>query len=52
MVTGLFGTILTSPDGIAWKARTANTNSWLEGVTYGGGKFVAVGFLGVILTSP
>jgi hypothetical protein len=46
------GTILTSPDGVSWTARTSGTSNSLYGVTYGNGTFVAVGEYGTILTSP
>jgi hypothetical protein len=46
------GTILTSPDGVSWTARTSETGYGLYGVTYGNGTFVAVGWYGTILTSP
>jgi hypothetical protein len=45
-------TILTSPDGVNWTARTSPTSKSLNGVTYGNGTFVAVGIYGTILTSP
>ena len=47
--------IATSSDGITWTTQTtsqaAGTYQQLHGVTYGGGKFVAVGQSGTILTS-
>ena len=48
--------VMTSPDGITWKARTAaNANGW-NSVTYGGGRFVAVAFANAVgqqvMTSP
>ena len=46
------GTILTSPDGVTWTARTSGTTQILRGVVYGGSQFVAVGYNGTILTSP
>jgi len=46
------GTILTSPDGVAWTRQNSDTTSWLSAVTYGNGLFVAVGGDGTILTSP
>ncbi len=50
-----YRTILTSPDGITWTARSMGptcSTCWLRGVAYGNGSFVAVGHEGVILTSP
>ena len=52
MVTGVAGTIVTSPDGTTWTVRTSNTNANLNGVVGGNGLFVAVGASGTILTSP
>ena len=45
-------TILTSPDGVSWTTRTSGTSSGLNGVAYGNGTFVAVGYNCAILTSP
>src|SRR5512135_2800111 len=45
------GTILTSPDGLQWTARTSSTGNVLYNVTFGGGRFVAVGGGGVVVTS-
>jgi hypothetical protein len=44
--------ILTSTDGSTWTAANVNAQAGLRGVTWGGGKFVAVGNYGAILTSP
>jgi hypothetical protein len=52
VAVGPNGTILTSPDGRSWTARTSGTSNWIEGVTYGNNTFVAVGENGTILTSP
>jgi hypothetical protein len=46
-----YGTILTSPDGVTWTPQNSGANAVLDGVTYGSGKFVAVGKDGMILTS-
>jgi len=46
--------VLTSPDAVAWTPRmppAMGLNAQLEGVTYGDGRFVAVGTGGVFLTS-
>ncbi len=51
VAVGENGTILTSPDGSTWTARTSGTSAKLLGVDYGGGQFVAVGETGTILTS-
>jgi hypothetical protein len=45
VAVGKGGTILTSPDGVNWTARTSGTRNDLYGVTYGNGTFVAVGDL-------
>jgi hypothetical protein len=52
VAVGEWGTILTSPDGVTWTARTSGTSNLLYDVTYGNGTFVAVGEWGTILTSP
>ena len=51
VTVGDYGTILTSPDGVAWTTRTSGDTHHLYGVGYGNGTFVAVGYLGTILTS-
>ena len=51
VAVGDTGTILTSPDGVAWDSRTSGTSNLLVGVTYGNGTFVAVGSNGTILQS-
>lgn len=50
VAVGDLGTILTSPDGSAWTAQRSGTREELWDVTYGNGRFVAVG--SAILTSP
>jgi hypothetical protein len=45
------GTILTSPNGINWTARTAGTQSILNGIGYANRQMVAVGSFGAVLTS-
>ena len=52
VAVGGSGTILTSPDGVTWTARTSGTGNGLRGVAYGNNTFVAVGEYGTILTSP
>jgi hypothetical protein len=53
-VVGGTGTILTSPDGITWTARTSGTTDHLNGVAWSSIVllFVAVGANGTIRTSP
>ena len=50
-VTG-YGNIATSVDGSRWIARTSPINTLFYGAAYGGGKFVAVGSSGKIISSP
>jgi len=52
VTVGYSGTILTSPDGITWTARSSGTLNNLNGVAYGNSIYVAVGYSGAILTSP
>jgi len=57
VIVGIGGAILTSADGMTWIDRSLDThNAPLNGVTYAGGQFVAVGgdFIGYsfIFTSP
>lgn len=54
VAVGEAGTILTSPDGLAWTARASGTDKWLLGVTFSPtlDTFVVVGDAGTILTSP
>jgi len=51
LVCGGAGTMLTSPDGRDWTARTTPTSSFLMSVEQFPGGYVAVGEDGVILTS-
>jgi hypothetical protein len=51
VATGLFGAILTSPDGVVW-TQTLQITYGLSDVAYGNGVYVAVGGLGAIFTSP
>src|SRR5207245_2814721 len=50
VAVGDAGTILTSSNGMSWSRSTWGTAD-LEGVTYGGGRFVAVSSSFAILTS-
>jgi hypothetical protein len=52
VVVGLFGTVLTSPDGINYTAQASNAYNTLAAVTWTGSQFVAAGLGGTILTSP
>ena len=53
VAVGERGTIVTSPDGVMWTARTSGTDRWLLAVTWAAsrGMFIAVGDAGTILTS-
>ncbi len=52
VAVGEQGTILTSPDGTAWTARSSGfPTTWLVAVGYGAGTWTAVGENGLILTS-
>ena len=52
VAVGDLGTILTSPDGMAWDPEFSGTSAAVEWVTYASSTFVAVGENGTILTSP
>jgi hypothetical protein len=51
VVVGDKGQVLTSPNAIKWTDRNPPTSKRLQAVTYGDGKFVAVGIGGVIYLS-
>ena len=51
VAVGDAGTILTSPDGIAWERQTSGTSNLLWSIAWNGDQFVAVGRFGTILTS-
>jgi len=51
VAVGTAGTIITSPDGIAWTNHSITTQN-LNAVAFGGVNFVAVGDKGVIWYSP
>jgi photosystem II stability/assembly factor-like uncharacterized protein len=51
VTVGDSGTLLTSPDGVAWTLGSSGDTHHLFGVGYGNGTFVAVGTVGTILTS-
>ncbi len=53
VAVGRAGTILTSPDGRQWTARSSGTTQWLTAVTYGAEarRFVAVGEEGRVFVS-
>jgi hypothetical protein len=46
------GTILTSTNGATWTEGRSGTSDGLLDIAYGNGTFVAVGYVGTILTSP
>lgn len=48
----LDGTIITSPDAVAWTIQEDKYPNYLKDLTYANGTFVAVGIDGIILTSP
>lgn len=52
VVVGLFGTVLTSPDGLNYTAQASNAYNTLADVTWTGTQFVVAGIGGTILTSP
>jgi hypothetical protein len=52
VAAGNYGSILSSPDGVNWTARTSGTSAHFSGITYGNNLFAAVGQSGAILTSP
>ncbi|MBI5773210.1 MAG: hypothetical protein HZA89_05635 [Verrucomicrobia bacterium] len=51
VAVGNAGTVLVSPDGANWVARTTDTYANLRDIAYGDGLYVAVGDTGTILTS-
>jgi len=52
IAVGLFGTIVTSVDGLTWTTPSAGGSEDLYGVAYSDGLWVAVGESGTIRTSP
>lgn len=52
VAVGLFGTVMTSPDGITWTAQASDAYDTLAEVVWTGSQFVVVGLGGTILTSP
>jgi hypothetical protein len=46
------GDVMTSPDGITWTLHTTTPAVAYSSVTYGDGRFVAVGSNGAVMTSP
>ena len=46
----LSSVILSSSDGITWTKRTSPSTCGLEGVSYGNGRFVAIGNAGTVLS--
>ena len=51
VTVGTEGRILHSVDGRTWARRTSGTTNWLVAVTFGNGRYLAVGDNGTILTS-
>jgi len=51
VAVGEYGTILTSPDGMAWMERDSGTTNRLFAVAYGNGVFVVLGDEGTLMTS-
>src|SRR5258708_2690995 len=51
VAVGDAGTIVTSPDGTTWTARTSGASSALNGITWSGTQFLAVGDAGTVVTS-
>jgi photosystem II stability/assembly factor-like uncharacterized protein len=51
VTVGDYGTILTSPDGVAWTLRTSPDTHHLKAVAYGNGRFIAVGTVGTTVIS-
>ncbi|MEN9632747.1 MAG: hypothetical protein RL077_1151 [Verrucomicrobiota bacterium] len=51
VVVGDQGLVLTSPDAINWTTRTSGTTRRLNGIAYGGGRFLAVGEAGTACVS-
>ncbi len=51
VAVGENGTILTSPDGLAWTPRTSGTTEWLTSVAYGYNHYLAVGADRTVLSS-
>ncbi len=43
VAVGAYGTIVTSPDGLAWTSHTLGTDHDLQAITYANNQFVAVG---------
>ncbi|MGW3101358.1 choice-of-anchor D domain-containing protein [Streptomyces sp. NPDC001100] len=52
VAVGLFGTVMTSADGITWTAQVSDAYDALVDVVWTGSQFVVVGVGGTILTSP
>ena len=46
------GAIFTSDDGKEWTRRDPGVNTWLMKVIWDGHQFIAVGYFGIIMTSP
>lgn len=51
VVTGYYGTILTSTDAYTWTEQSSGTTDHLGGITYDGVEFITVGTQGTVLRS-
>jgi len=51
LAAGFSGTMIASPDGLAWTGRNSNSTNSLRSALYLNGTFVITGFRGTILTS-
>lgn len=49
---GIYGSITTSSDGIAWARRSTGTSHDINGLVHDGTRFVGVGTGGTVVTSP
>jgi hypothetical protein len=52
VATGDGGGIVVSRNGVDWESRTSGVGNRLSGVAFGGGRFVAVGDTGTVVSSP
>jgi hypothetical protein len=52
VAVGAGGTVITSPNALAWTLRASGTANNLNGVAFGNGSYVAVGNVGTVINSP
>ncbi len=52
VAVGSYGTVVTSPDGVAWTRQDSGLSLDLRGVAWNGIMYVSVGDGGTIITSP